>query len=183
MVGEDSRKRLYMMDEAGSLYYDSGNAEVGFFQVRRTGPLGRCAQDAGGAGEHAPASAPRHPTCSYTAKSAHHVISKRLWAGLCLPSRRGSHAAAVDVLQRMQVTPDEDVYNIYQDASERMQSKLLGKLSDLETVPVESVAGIPFKYAPSFRLLGLMCSIQGLEASKPCPALSGCRLSCRAQQS
>ena len=43
------------------------------------------------------------------------------------------------------MTPDEDVYNIYQDSSERMQTKLLGKLSDLETVPVESVAGIPFK--------------------------------------
>ena len=46
-----------------------------------------------------------------------------------------------------QVTPDEDVYNIYQDSSDVMQTKLLGTLSDLETVPVESVAGIPFKYA------------------------------------
>ena len=46
-----------------------------------------------------------------------------------------------------QVTPDEDVYNIYQDSSDVMQTKLLGTLSELETVPVESVAGIPFKYA------------------------------------
>ena len=34
LVGEDSRKRMYMMDEGGNLYYDSGNREVGFFQVR-----------------------------------------------------------------------------------------------------------------------------------------------------
>ena len=33
LVGEDYRKRMYMMDEGGNLYYDSGNREVGFFQV------------------------------------------------------------------------------------------------------------------------------------------------------
>ena len=33
VVGEDNRKRMYFMDAGNNLYYDSGNPEVGWFQV------------------------------------------------------------------------------------------------------------------------------------------------------
>ena len=42
LVGEDSRKRMYMLDAGGNLYYDSGNREVGFFQVRHDLPCSPC---------------------------------------------------------------------------------------------------------------------------------------------
>ena len=45
----------------------------------------------------------------------------------------------------MQVDNKEDVYNIWIDRQERPQRKYVGKLSDLQTMDIRSLAGIPVR--------------------------------------
>ena len=45
----------------------------------------------------------------------------------------------------MQVDREEGVYNIWIDRSDQPQKKYVGQLSDLQTVDIRSLAGIPVK--------------------------------------
>ena len=50
----------------------------------------------------------------------------------------------------MQVTDNDEVFNIFMPDTghpDKIKSKYLGSLNDLETVKVDAVAGIPFRRA------------------------------------